>query len=472
MKLSTLGISLAISVSILMRISGNILAMKKTIAICISLLFFLLLALQLDSLGFTQAFAQLGGPDGGGENLNLNGIWERIDDDTIEDTVYINHEGTNITATFEPMGACYEDFNIRTEDTSFAHSKFEFSGNLIGNTIQGVIAVCNLEERTGELRDSHLTVSTDGKTLDGYLVELDGQQYPKQYVFVSSIPDRPSIDMNTNNPVYDSEERIEISGQITNIRSEESDLFIEVYGPDDEQVFSQTVFVNPDGSFFTSFDLHEEGGNNGTYRAVASYAEASDEITFDVRQHDAPIALPRQDSEPQVPTAPTPEPESKPELQVQCIHTPILPQANQGITITARVVDEWAEPKVADSIGIEIREMDSNRAEPLVVSENSSSRFNYTIGPFTNLTTINYGCHGSIDNSTSTSVFTGLKTIVIGDFNEVIGSFNGSRAVPVPSTGDSSSNLDMLFIADNKTFSSPTDPEFLIDVETAIRAVP
>jgi hypothetical protein len=66
--------------------------------------------------------------------------------------------------------------------------------------------------------------------------------------------------MNTTNKlVYDSEEPIEISGQITNnIRSEESDVFIEVYGPDNEQVFSQTVFVNPNGSFFTSFDLHEE----------------------------------------------------------------------------------------------------------------------------------------------------------------------------------------------------------------------
>src|SRR3712207_5845332 len=106
MKLPTSGISLSISVSIIMQISGNLLAIKKTIAIYISLSFFLLLALQLNSIGSTQAFAQLGGSEGGGEggeNLNLNGIWERIDDDAIEDTVYINHEGTNITATFEPM---------------------------------------------------------------------------------------------------------------------------------------------------------------------------------------------------------------------------------------------------------------------------------------------------------------------------------------------------------------------------------
>jgi hypothetical protein len=469
MKSPTLGISSAISVSTIMLISGNILGIKKTIAICISLLFILLLALQLNSVGFTPASAQLGGPDGN-NNLNLNGIWERIDDDQFEDIVYITQEGSNITATFDPIGVCYEDPNIRTEDTSFASSKLEFRGNLFANTIQGQFNACNLEKRTSELLGLQLRVSIDGKTLDGYFTDPVGQQHILKYVFLSSIPD-VSLEIHANKPVYDSEEHIEISGQITNIRSEGSDVFIEVYGPDNEQAFSQSVFVNPNGSFFTSFDLHDEEINNGTYRAVASYAETSDEITFGVQQHDPPIALPTQDSEAEIPAAPTGSTESKPTLQVQCIQTPVFPQANQSITVTARVVDEWTAPKVADSIEIEIRVMNSNRTEPVITSGNvnSSSRFNYTIGPFANLTTISYGCRG-IDNSTSASVFSGWKTIVIGDFNEVIGSFNESRAVPVPSTGDSNSNLDILFIADNKAFSSPTDPDFLIDVETAIWA--
>src|SRR5215211_3614600 len=112
-------------------------------------------------------------------------------------------------------------------------------------------------------------------------------------------------------------------------------------------------------------------------------------------------------------------------LQVQCIHEPVLPQANQPITVSAKVVDESLAPKVADSIEIVI---DSNRTEPVIPSKNinSSSTLNYTIGPFTNLTTNSYGCR-VIDNSTSAlSSFTGMKKIVIGAFSE-----SSSRAIPV-----------------------------------------
>ena len=149
----------------------------------------------------------------------------------------------------------------------------------------------------------------------------------------------------------------------------------------------------------------------------------------------------------------------QPQLQMQCIHTPVLPRPDQSITITARVVDESLAPSVAYSIEIVI---DTNRTELVIPSKsvNSSSTLNYTIGPFTNLTAISYGCRG-IDNSTSALLLTGMKRIVIGAFNE-------SRAIPVLFTGNVSTNMDTLFIADNKTFSSPTDPDFLIDVERAI----
>jgi hypothetical protein len=147
-------------------------------------------------------------------------------------------------------------------------------------------------------------------------------------------------------------------------------------------------------------------------------------------------------------------------LQVQCLHEPVLPQANQPVTVYAKVVDESLAPKVADSIEIVIN---SNRTEPVIPSKNinSSSTLNYTIGPFRNLTTIAYGC-SVMDNSTSASSFTGMKKIVIGAFNE------SSRAIPVLFTGNRSSNLDILFVADNKSFSGPMDPSFLIDVQMAI----
>jgi hypothetical protein len=63
--------------------------------------------------------------------------------------------------------------------------------------------------------------------------------------------------------------------------NEESDVFIELYGPDGEQASNKAVIMNSDGSFSTSFDLNDQI-NNGTYTAVASYAGANDEITFEV----------------------------------------------------------------------------------------------------------------------------------------------------------------------------------------------
>jgi hypothetical protein len=147
--------------------------------------------------------------------------------------------------------------------------------------------------------------------------------------------------------------------------------------------------------------------------------------------------------------------------QVQCVHEPVLPQANQSITISANVVDESLAPKVAGSIEIVIN---SNRTELVIPSKNinNSSSLNYTIGPFTNnLTTISYSCSAT-DNSTSELSFTGMKKIVIGAFND------SSRAIPVVYTGNRSSNMDILFVANNKTFSSPMDPNFLIDVQRAI----
>jgi hypothetical protein len=151
------------------------------------------------------------------------------------------------------------------------------------------------------------------------------------------------------------------------------------------------------------------------------------------------------------------------DLQVQCIHAPVFPQANQPITIIAGLVDKSLAPKVADSIEIVI---DTNITETVIPNKaiNNSSRLNYTIGPFPNLTTLSYGCHAT-DNSTSTSLFTGFKKIVIGGFNETS---RASRAIPVLYTGNRSTNLDMLFIADSKSFSSSTDPNFLKDVESAI----
>lgn len=145
---------------------------------------------------------------------------------------------------------------------------------------------------------------------------------------------------------------------------------------------------------------------------------------------------------------------------VQCIHRPLLPQSNQAITITASVVNGSHAPEVAKSIEIVLN---TSKGNPDILSKNinGSTSLNYTVGPFQNLTTLSYGCH-AIDNSTSALLSTGMRTIAIGSFNE------SSRAIPVLYTGNRTGNMDILFIADNKSFSSAADPAFLTDVEKAI----
>jgi len=123
-------------------------------------------------------------------------------------------------------------------------------------------------------------VNPDGKILDGVSTGPDGQ-LPLSLTFVGPTIGS-SIEINSDKPVYDLKEPIEISGQITNVVNDRSDAFIEVYGPENEQVFSQTVSVNPDGSFLTNFELNNDENSKGTYRTIASYVEANDEITFEV----------------------------------------------------------------------------------------------------------------------------------------------------------------------------------------------
>ena len=151
---------------------------------------------------------------------------------------------------------------------------------------------------------------------------------------------------------------------------------------------------------------------------------------------------------------------ANPKLQVQCIHTPLWPQPNQNVTITATAVNGSLAPKVVNSIEIVVNTSRSTLL-PSTKNVNNNSSLNYTIGPFTNGTMISYGCRAT-DNSISSTLFTGMKRTVVGAFTE-------GRAVPVALTGNPSNNLDILFIADNKTFSSPTDANFLGDVEKAIQ---
>jgi hypothetical protein len=223
------------------------------------------------------------------ENLNLNGIWERIDSDSYEDTVYVTQEGNEITATGEPTWYCYDDINNRAEGTEFAPHRLVFRGTLTGDEFQGKTTLCDPWQKTAVLEDLHLTVSQDGKSLNGVLTGWG----PYNWVFVSP-PAATSIEMRTDKPSYGYNEHAEISGQVHDM-TEESQAFIEIYGPDNNLVFSDYVPVNSDGYFSVDFGFNNDN-TNGTYSTVASYAGTNDEITFEYGvQHDVLGKVPIQE---------------------------------------------------------------------------------------------------------------------------------------------------------------------------------
>jgi hypothetical protein len=207
------------------------------------------------------------------QNAHFNGIWQRIDNDTFDDKVHLNQEGNHLTATFEPGGTCYENKNNPELGISYPFGKVEFSGDLVGNIIQGKQARCLIDERTTKLFDLKLTVSNDGKSLDGYTTLENGYQDQQRYIFVSSIVDQPSIEVSTDKPNYNFHENIGVSGKVGNIGTE-SEVLIQVYDPDEKQVFSRSVPINSDGSFATNFDFRNID-TNGTYRAFATYPNAT-----------------------------------------------------------------------------------------------------------------------------------------------------------------------------------------------------
>src|SRR5215210_6988830 len=142
---------------------------------------------------------------------------------------------------------------------------------------------------------------------------------------------------------------------------------------------------------------------------------------------------------------------SQPNLAAQCVHSPLYPQAAQSVNITARALNGTGQAKTVDSIDIFIN---NNVTIPIATIRNDST-LNYTVSASTDSPIISYNCR-VLDNGTS--LFSGWKMVRIE-----------TRAIPIIYSGPPNTSLDIVFIADNGTYSGPSDPNFLVDVEKAIQ---
>lgn len=154
------------------------------------------------------------------------------------------------------------------------------------------------------------------------------------------------------------------------------------------------------------------------------------------------------------------EPPAAPGLTVRCIHTPLWPQSGDDVTITVESLDGMVEiadginhAKIADTVEIWV----NDQSAP-ALSENGRTTASFTVNdvPAGDLL---YGCRVRDDG---VSAFTGWRRTRVGPPAE-------GKAIPVIYTGDRNSRVDIVFIADEDSYTSATDPAFLSDVHDVLK---
>jgi len=139
------------------------------------------------------------------------------------------------------------------------------------------------------------------------------------------------------------------------------------------------------------------------------------------------------------------------QLLVKCTASPVLYQPGVQTTILAEAVDGLGDAVVADRLEIWI----DDPFLPLASHNFGASTLSHSV-IFTG-SDFSYGCRaekGGIDS------FSGWKLVFIPPFP--------MKAIPIQYTGAQENSLDIIFIADEFSYTSSSDPNFLNDVSTAI----
>jgi len=140
------------------------------------------------------------------------------------------------------------------------------------------------------------------------------------------------------------------------------------------------------------------------------------------------------------------------ELNVRCMHSPLLPSAGEPVTIVAEALDANLNPvALPDSI-----EVWTNGA--LAASSTAFSLLEHATAPLPQGAS-SYGCR--VTEGTDT-VFSGWRSMWAG--------LATIPDVPVLYNGDPTNKVDIVFIADSNSYSGPFDDDFLSDADRAIRA--
>jgi hypothetical protein len=148
------------------------------------------------------------------------------------------------------------------------------------------------------------------------------------------------------------------------------------------------------------------------------------------------------------------------ELNVRCTHSPVWPQPGETVTVTAEALDGALDPVLlADEIEIWVGDTTApavSGPSPLGIRAHATAPLSAGF--------LEYGCRVG---DGGTSAFTGWRKFTIGDDEPAI---TVLAAVPVLFSNAQSRAIDIVFIADEASYSGSDDPAFQQDVESVIRS--
>ncbi len=148
------------------------------------------------------------------------------------------------------------------------------------------------------------------------------------------------------------------------------------------------------------------------------------------------------------------------DFHVECTHSPLWPQPGDTVEIIARTLNFAG----TTSAGIPPANVDrlevwfENVEAPESVREAQGVSYHTFVTPVLEGEDFSYGCRAIVQDK---ALFTGWRTVAVGTPDD--------GAIPVMYTGPSSDRIDIVFVADEDSYTDASDPSFLADVEDYIK---
>jgi hypothetical protein len=148
------------------------------------------------------------------------------------------------------------------------------------------------------------------------------------------------------------------------------------------------------------------------------------------------------------------------EWMVVCTHQPVWPQPGETIEVWLTVRERGEGDEGTPAFGVDRTEIwFEDPLEPVDVNDNVGTSSNIYESDTLVAGTVTYGCRATLGDE---AIFSGWRTVAVG-------TPAGDGPIPIGYTGLKSQRLDVVFVADDDSYTGSSDPDFLADIRLAIR---